>query len=163
MDMRHLPCPAQAKFTAGSYFPNAMPHLEKEIHNGSLILVTGCDMASAWGIASFSDVPENVEVELSFSPPYGDGIPLSRTFSWEANVPVAVRTSPQYESISALNHGTLSRQDQPAAVHGLQPLITSASQNVDARHGAVKTVGRNQIYNITNHITVSHIGDSGML
>ena len=147
------------------WYEFANGHLEKEIPNGSLILVTGCDMTSAWGLASFSDVPENVEVELSFSPSSGDGRPLSRTFSWETNVPVTVRTSLQYESISALNHRALSGQDQPAAeaVRGLHPLITSASQNVDARHGTVNTVGRNQIYNITNHITVSHISDSGML
>jgi len=49
------------------WYQFANQHLGRETPNGSLILVTGCDMASSWGIASFSDVSEDVEVELSFT------------------------------------------------------------------------------------------------
>jgi hypothetical protein len=137
----------------------ANERLERDIPNGSLILVTGCDMTSSWGIASFSDVSSDMEVELSFSPS-----PSHRgTYLWETNVSATVRTSPGYEPISTLNQengGRLSVWDQPAA-EGVRDLVmTSASGIVDASHGTFNEVGGNQIYHITNNIALATVGDA---
>src|SRR5882762_8018505 len=91
------------------WYQFANQHLDREIPNGSLILVTGCDMASSWGIASFSDVSSDVEVELTFYPSHRG------TYLWETNVSATLRTSPGYEPISPLNQvdsGALSIWDQ---------------------------------------------------
>jgi hypothetical protein len=79
------------------WYQFANERLERDIPNGSLILVTGCDMASSWGIASFSDISSDVEVELSLYPSHRG------TYMWETNVSATLRTSPGYESISAFN------------------------------------------------------------
>jgi hypothetical protein len=114
-------------------------------------------MASSWGIASFSDVSPDMEVELSFSPSHGG------SYSWDTNIVSAtVRTSPGCESISALNRensGARSIWDQSAA-RGVQDLImASAARTVDASNGTFNEVGGNQIYNITNNIALATIGD----
>jgi hypothetical protein len=122
------------------WYQFANQHLGREIPNGSLILVTGCDMAFSWGIASFSDVSSDKEVELSFRPSYGG------TYSWETNIVSAtVRTNSGHESISALNR-----------VNSRMPTMAST---VDASHGVFNEVGGNQIYNITNNIAQATIHD----
>ena len=57
------------------WYQFANKYLGGDIPNGSLILVTGCDMAPSWGITLFSDVSPDMEVELRFSP-------SCRNFSW---------------------------------------------------------------------------------
>lgn len=87
-----------AMHNALRWYQFANQHLGRQIPNGSLILVTGCEMAFKWGIASFSDVSSDVEVELSFILSYRG------TYLWETNIVFAtVCTSPGHESISALN------------------------------------------------------------
>jgi hypothetical protein len=122
------------------WYQFANKRLERDIPNGSLILVTGCDMAASWGIASFSDIPSDVEVELSLYPSHHG------TYMWETNVSATLRANPGYESISALNRkisGAPSAWDQ-ADTKGI--MMASTSQNVDATFNEV--VG-NQIHNIS--------------
>jgi hypothetical protein len=113
-------------------------------------------MTSSWGIASFSEVSAEMEVELSFSPSHHG------TYSWETNVSATVRTSPGHELISALNRensGVLSIGHQPVA-EGVQDLIMAlASRTVDASHRIFNEVGGNQIYNIMNNIALAAIGE----
>jgi len=138
------------------WYQFANQHLDREIPNGSLILVTGCDMASSWGIASFSEVSADIEVELSFIP----SCPDSRTYLWETNVSATVRTSPAHQPISVLNRvnsPALSIPNQSAAARDL--IIPSASRNFDASYGTFNEVGGNQIYNITNHIALATIAN----
>jgi hypothetical protein len=121
-----------------------------------LILVTGFDVTSSWGIASFSDVSSNMEVELSFSPSHHG------MYSWETNVSATVRTSPGSEPIPALreNSGGLSIWNQPA-VEGVRDLIMApASRTVDASRGTFNEVRGNQTYHITNNITLGAVDDS---
>ena len=133
------------------WYQFANQRLGGDIPNGSLILVTGCDMTSSWGIASFSDVSPNMEVELNFSPSYGG------SYSWETNiVSASVRTSPGYESTSALsreNRGALSMWDQ-SNIEDAQDLMVSPSRIIDASRGTFNEVGGNQIYHITNNIVL---------
>ncbi|KAJ3714531.1 hypothetical protein DFJ43DRAFT_1160796 [Lentinula guzmanii] len=50
---------------AASWYTHVIGTLGREIHNGSLYLVTGFDKARAWGVASFSNAePENVSLEF---------------------------------------------------------------------------------------------------
>ena len=133
------------------WYQFANQHLGRQIPNGSLILVTGCDMASSWAIASFSDVSPDMDVKLSFCPSDRG------TYSWETNVSASatVRTSLGLELISASNGGVLSIWDQPRLNH----IMASTSRTVDASHGIFNEVGGNQIYNITNHIALPAISD----
>jgi len=140
------------------WYQFANQRMDRDIPNGSLILVTGCDMDTSWGIASFSDVPSDVGVELNFSPSY------CGTYSWETNVSATVRTSPGRELISATNRadgGMLSAWDQPT-VEGVRDLIM-ASRDVDASRGTFNEVGGNQINNITNHFSLATIDEGGKL
>jgi len=138
------------------WYQFANQQLGGEILNGSLILVTGCDMASSWGIASFSDVSSDVTVELNFNPSH------CGTYTWETNVSATVRTSPGYESMSALNwdnSGVLSITDQPAAGEIRDIVMASSPHRLDASHSTFNEVGGNQIYNITTNIALATIGD----
>jgi hypothetical protein len=138
-----------------SWYQFANERLEKDIPNGSLILVTGCDVASSWGIASFSEVSSNMEVELSFSPSHHG------TYLWETNVSATVRTSPRYRRIPATreNSETLSIWNQPA-VEGVRNLIMApASHTVDASRGTFNDVRGNLTYNITNNIALGAVND----
>jgi hypothetical protein len=138
------------------WYQFANQQLGKQIPNGSLILVTGCDMASSWGIASFSDVSSDMEVELSFCPSdHG-------TYSWETNVSATLRTSPEHESISTfsrVNIGVPRIRAQPAAERVQDQIMASVSHTVDASRGIFNEVGGNQIYNITNNFALAAIPD----
>lgn len=144
-----------AMHNALRWYQFANQHLGRQIPNGSLILVTGCDMAFKWGIASFSDVSSDVEVELSFIPSYRG------TYSWETNIVSAtVRTSPGHESISALNRVNSEAVWHQPTAEGVRDLImASPSGNIDASHGTFNEVRGNQTYNITNNIALATIGD----
>lgn len=113
-------------------------------------------MASSWGIASFSDVSSDMEVELSFCPSYHG------TYSWETNVSATVRTSPELQSISALNRmniGAPSIGAQPAVDSLRDQMMASVSHtNVDASRGTFNEVSGNQI-NITNIYPPASIRD----
>lgn len=137
----------------GYQFANG--ELDGTIPNRSLILVTGCDMASSWGIAVFSDVSS--DMELNFKPCH------QGTYSWETNVSVTIRTSPGYKLMSALNwdnSGALSVMDQPATrgVDDIAMASVSASCRLDASHSTFNEVGGNQIYNIMTNIALDTIG-----
>ena len=145
------------------WYQFANQRLDRDIPNGSLILVTGRDMAFSWGIASFSDVSSDMEVELTFRPSY------SGTYSWETNIVSAtVRTSPSpgHEPTSApnpVNRGAQSIWNQPA-VQGVRDLImASTSRTLDASHGTFNEVAGNQINNITTIIELATISDRGKL
>ena len=141
------------------WYQFANSRLGRDIPNGSLILVTGCDMASSWGIGSFSEISTNVEVELSFIPSHSDN---GTRYSWETNVPATVRTSPGHQSTPAfnrVNRRELNILNQSATGRLLNLFRGSASRNVDARYGTLNEVGGNQIFNITNNIARATIGD----
>jgi hypothetical protein len=130
----------------------------RDIPNGSLMLVTGCDMASSWGIASFSDVSADTEVELSFIPSHPD----NRTYPWRTNVSATLRASPEYQSISGsspVNRGALNLSDHLSAKRLGGLTMAPTSRNIDANHGTFNEVGGNQINNITNHIVLPPMGD----
>ena len=139
------------------WYQFANQYLDRDIPNGSLILVTGCDMANSWGIASFSDVPPNMGVELKFSLSYRG------TYSWETNVSATVRTGPGHRisATNQVNGGMLSGWDQPA-VEGVRDLIMG-SRNVDASRGTFNEVGGNQINNITNNFSLATTDDGRKL
>lgn len=145
------------------WYQFANEHLDTETPNGSLILVTGCDMASSWGIASFSDVLEDVEVELNFTPSYRDN--LSCTYLWQTNVSASVRTNPGLESIPALHQTDSGLQsvsrNQPAPETIRDPPSLPASQDyhhVNASRSIFNDVGGYQV-NVTNHIMLPSAGN----
>ena len=121
------------------WYQFANVYLGREIPNGSLILVTGCDMASSWGIASFPSLSSDMEIELHLRPSYRG------TYAWKTNVGSAtVRTSPGHQLISDLNRansGAPSTSDQPTA----EGRDLSSSWAVDARGGIITQVTGNQI------------------
>ncbi|KAJ3976802.1 hypothetical protein EV361DRAFT_209266 [Lentinula raphanica] len=58
------------------------PSLARGVHNGSLYLVTGCDKARAWGVASFIGAqPDKVALEFVPREPDRAGGPLEYWFS----------------------------------------------------------------------------------
>jgi hypothetical protein len=120
----------------------ANKQLERDIPNGSLVLVTGCDMTSSWGIASFADISSDMDVELKLYPSQRG------TYFWETNVPSATRTGAGYESISALTR----MWDRAGS------MMASGSRSIDASHGTFNEINGNQTYNITNNISLTTIG-----
>jgi hypothetical protein len=141
------------------WYQFANEHLGREIPNGSLMLVTGCDMAFSWGIASFSDVSSDMEVELSFSPS------RAGTYTWETSTMCAtVRSSPEQESRSFVNRVSSQAPiilDQQPARELRELTMTLSSHTVDVNH--MSQVRGNQINNITNNIGLVAIGHTGKL
>jgi hypothetical protein len=60
-----------------------------------LYLVTGCDKASSWGVASFSGVSGDGEVSLQFKAAQVGAGGASYEWQWETQNSVAVRTGPK--------------------------------------------------------------------
>jgi hypothetical protein len=69
--------------------------LRRGVANGSLYFVTGCDKASSWGVASFSNTSTEGEVSLTFKNAQVGGGGVSFEWQWETYSPAAVRTGPE--------------------------------------------------------------------
>ena len=69
--------------------------LARQVRNGSLYLVTGCDKSPAWGVASYSDPSGNTAASLKFKvvDPATDG--AAPVYSWEDYNSITVRTGRQ--------------------------------------------------------------------
>lgn len=130
----------------------------REIPNGSLILVTGCDMAVSWGIASLSGPCGSNGVELNFVPSHGIGMDTSTiTYSWQTNCSAIVRAGPKHRisrPIMALSTRSVGQaQTLPGEERQDVPLSSisgtfSNSRFVDSSYSSFNDVGRDQI-NIT--------------
>jgi len=62
--------------------------------NGSLYLITGCDKAASWGIASFSDRSGGDELSLKFTAAQIASGSTSYAYKWETSSPAIVRVGP---------------------------------------------------------------------
>lgn len=64
------------------------------LENGSLYLVTGCDKASAWGVASFYNASTEGEISLKFTAAQVASGRVSCAWKWETYSPASVRSGP---------------------------------------------------------------------
>lgn len=128
----------------------------RDIPNGSLILVTGCDMAQSWGIASFSGAPTD-GVELKFTASHVVEDMDIFTYSWQTNCSADVRTGPNRTNARPIQ--TFSRQSTEDAQTILgqetRDVIPQSSPGafanphlVDSRSSTFNGAGRDLIYNI---------------
>lgn len=134
----------------------------REVPNGSLVLVTGCDMALSWGIASFSGAGSDNGVELHFSPSHEVEDTATFTYSWHANCPATVRTGPQrnnlrpvrvISSLTVDEAPTLRDQERPDVTLLARSGALANAHNVDSSHSTFNDVGGTQInYNITYQV-----------
>lgn len=74
--------------------------LGREAANGSLYLVTGCDKATSWGVASFSHASKESGVSLKFTAAKLVEGSASYAYSWETYSPAAVRTGPKRGTVA---------------------------------------------------------------
>lgn len=68
--------------------------LGRMVENGSLYLVTGCDKASSWAVASFSNKSADNNVSLSFNAIQVPESRASYNYSWETHSSASVRIGP---------------------------------------------------------------------
>lgn len=66
----------------------------RDIPRGSLVLVTGCDMAASWGVASSSGSTSGDHVELKFTPSHVVGNTRRVVYTWETDSSATVRSGP---------------------------------------------------------------------
>jgi hypothetical protein len=133
----------------------------RDIPNGSLILVTGCDMAVSWGVASFSGPDGDSSAELNFIPSHVIEDTTTFAYSWQTNCPAAVRTGPRHNDLRPIGPRsnlvidtsetqTLRGQEGQGVALPPMPGAFANARSVDSSRSSFNDVGRDQIvYNIT--------------
>lgn len=66
---------------AGNWYKYAKGPRGRNVENGAIYLVTGCDKSKSWGVASFSGVPASFN--LNFVPATAEGGNANITSTWE--------------------------------------------------------------------------------
>uniref|UniRef100_A0A8H7XWW5 Uncharacterized protein n=1 Tax=Psilocybe cubensis TaxID=181762 RepID=A0A8H7XWW5_PSICU len=125
---------------AESWYRFANGPCGREIQNGDLRLVIGCDKTTYWGIATFYDVVQQKNLRLHYVARQGaDGrrIP-DKTYSWEHNGGAEVRVGPDREE----NDDILSEPGQGPLLNQclfLRTLTVTLSE--DLWHGVQRSLG----------------------
>jgi hypothetical protein len=74
----------------------------RNIPNGQIRLVTGCDKTTTWGIATVSDISQQTTSKLKFKAL--DDASSSTTYSWECSGMAEGRVGPDRQEIEALRN-----------------------------------------------------------
>lgn len=85
---------AYAMSNGVSWYKHAIEELGRDVANGSIILVTGCDKAVSWGIASYRDESRSTAVRLNFTAAEVVRGSASFVYHWETSSPATVRIGP---------------------------------------------------------------------
>jgi hypothetical protein len=91
---------------------------EMEVANGSLYLVTGCDKASSWGVASFSNESRDGQVSLKFVALQAASGKVSWDWECEAFSSVSIRSGPK-----RVNEDEPRPQNQCVFIRGFRVMI----------------------------------------
>ena len=83
-----------ARRHAFSWYQHANVRFGRMASNGSLYLLTGCDKAISWGMASFSCASEECDISLKFTAAQVAEVGAAYVYSWETYVPATVRVGP---------------------------------------------------------------------
>jgi len=102
-----------------------------EVANGSLYLVTGCDKASSWGVASFSNKSREGQVSLKFTAVQAAGVSVSWDWQCEEFGSVSIRSGPK-----RINDDSPRPQNQCVFIRGFRVMIREGP--FAALGGAVK-------------------------
>jgi hypothetical protein len=79
---------------AKSWYEFINGKLGRDVRNGSVYLVTGCDKAYSWGVASFSNASEGGQTSLKFSAE-AEGGSTSNGWKWETSDSVSACSGPK--------------------------------------------------------------------
>ncbi|KAJ7592759.1 hypothetical protein C8J56DRAFT_780504, partial [Mycena floridula] len=90
--LAHKPFRLHAFEHAVSWYRFVNDTLGREVRNGSLYLITGCDKAASWGVASFSDCEADGSVSLKFLVLAEDGDNNHLSYTWQTHNSIAHRT-----------------------------------------------------------------------
>ncbi|KDR72733.1 hypothetical protein GALMADRAFT_270676 [Galerina marginata CBS 339.88] len=74
--------------------------LGREAKNGDVRLVIGCDKTSTWGMATFSDLTEQQDLQLKFRPTGESNV--GPTYGWEYSGMAEVRVGPSHQEVANL-------------------------------------------------------------
>lgn len=90
-----------------SWYRHANGPRGRELANGDLRLVIGCDKTTAWGMAAFANLSQGEDTRLRFKPV---GTSQFQTYGWELQSGTAeVRSGPDAREIRALSAGDAER------------------------------------------------------
>lgn len=94
-----------------SWYRHANGPRGRELANGDLRLVIGCDKTTAWGMAAFADLSQREDTCLRFKPV---GTSQFQTYGWELHSGTAeVRSGPDAREIRALSAGDVEQLGDP--------------------------------------------------
>ncbi|KAF5327182.1 hypothetical protein D9619_004390 [Psilocybe cf. subviscida] len=92
-----------------SWYRHANGPRGRELANGDLRLVIGCDKTAAWGMAAFANLSQGEDTRLRFKL-------VGATYGWELHSGTAeVRSGPDPREIRALSAGDTERGGEPRA------------------------------------------------
>ncbi|KAF5327180.1 hypothetical protein D9619_004392 [Psilocybe cf. subviscida] len=92
-----------------SWYRHANGPRGRELANGDLRLVIGCDKTTAWGMAAFANLSQGEDTRLRFKP-------VGATYGWELHSGTAeVRSGPDAREIRALSADDMERGGEPRA------------------------------------------------
>ena len=116
---------------AESWYQYASEVSGREIGNGELHMVTGCDKTTCWGIATYSHIqaehPEGSVTLLSFEPVgnEGHGRQLSYpTYAWDHKSAVEAKVGPEEDELMDLwVQGSAPLRNQCTFIRSLTPAL----------------------------------------
>lgn len=76
------------------WYNHAVQKFGRIVANGSMILVTGCDKAASWGIASYRSETKNEVARFSLKATEATKENASFAYRWETTRPASIRAGP---------------------------------------------------------------------
>ena len=105
-----------ASQNAEEWYRFAIGTCGRDIKNGQLRLVTGCDKTNSWGIATYSDLQEPVTLSLTAN---GTHAPVE--YAWDYEGRIEAKAGPKFEE--SLN--SAGNREYPQNVHNQTTFLRS--------------------------------------
>jgi len=118
----------------------------RDIRNGQIRLVIGCDKTTAWGIATVSGMSQQTKTKLKFKPL--DTTHSSTSYTWECSGMVEERVGPDRRDIDALRNsgnGGHSELDRTLHNQGLFVRTMTATLSNDEWVKLSRNLGRTTV------------------